>query len=159
MVNFGEFLKTWSLRSNSVTRQVSFNRSKIGGKYQNWKIPMRHFGWFSNTVRLLSYLWFVLERATHSISSKRKCNWQQWFIFRKYSKSRFWSISYHEIGQCSKKVSFHYYVKFLFKTFLGLKNQLLKNWEFSKKMEFSKKFGNKKKKSGNLKKMGLKNNG
>ena len=31
-VNFGEFLKTWCLRSNSVTRQVSFNRTKIGGK-------------------------------------------------------------------------------------------------------------------------------
>ena len=35
MVNFGEFLKTWSLRSNSVTRQVSFYRTKIGGKCQN----------------------------------------------------------------------------------------------------------------------------
>ena len=35
MVHFGEFLKTWSLRSNSVTRQVSFNRTKIGGKCQN----------------------------------------------------------------------------------------------------------------------------
>ena len=34
MVHFGEFLKTWSLRSNSVTRQVSF-RTKIGGKCQN----------------------------------------------------------------------------------------------------------------------------
>ena len=43
MVHFGEFLKTWSLRSNSVTRQVSFNRTKIGGKCQNWKIKMRHF--------------------------------------------------------------------------------------------------------------------
>ena len=32
MVHFGKFLKTWSLRSNSVTRQVSFNRTKIGGK-------------------------------------------------------------------------------------------------------------------------------
>ena len=30
MVHFGEVLKTWSLRSNSVTRQVSFNRTKIG---------------------------------------------------------------------------------------------------------------------------------
>ena len=29
-VHFGEFLQTWSLRSNSVTRQVSFNRTKIG---------------------------------------------------------------------------------------------------------------------------------
>ena len=43
MFHFGEFLKTWSLRSNSVTRQVSFNRSKIGGKCQNWKIQMRDF--------------------------------------------------------------------------------------------------------------------
>ena len=47
MVHFGEFLKTWSLRSNSVTRQVSFNRRKIGGK---WKIQMRHFWWFWNNV-------------------------------------------------------------------------------------------------------------
>ena len=44
MVHFGEFLKIWSLRSNSVTRQISFNRTKIGGKCQNWKIQMRHFG-------------------------------------------------------------------------------------------------------------------
>ena len=51
MVHFGEFLKTWSLRSNSVTREVSFNRTKIGGKCQNWKIQMQHFGWFSNTVQ------------------------------------------------------------------------------------------------------------
>ena len=36
-VHFGEFLKTWSLRSNSVTRQVSFDRTKIGGKCQNGK--------------------------------------------------------------------------------------------------------------------------
>ena len=27
---FGEFLKIWSLRSNSVTRQVNFNWTKIG---------------------------------------------------------------------------------------------------------------------------------
>ena len=37
IVHFGEFLKTWSLRSNSVTRQVNFNRTKIGRKCQNWK--------------------------------------------------------------------------------------------------------------------------
>ena len=29
MVHYGEFLKTWSLRSNSVTRQITFNRAKI----------------------------------------------------------------------------------------------------------------------------------
>ena len=38
------------MRSIRVTRQVSFKRLKIGGKCQNWKIQMRHFGWFSNTV-------------------------------------------------------------------------------------------------------------
>ena len=35
IVHFGEFLKTWSFRSNSVTRHVTFNRTKIGGKCQN----------------------------------------------------------------------------------------------------------------------------
>ena len=50
MAHFGEFLKTWSLRSNSVTRQVSFNRTKIGGKCQNSKNQMRHFWQFSNSV-------------------------------------------------------------------------------------------------------------
>ena len=34
MVHFGEFLKTWSLRSNSVTRPISFNRPKNW-----WKMP------------------------------------------------------------------------------------------------------------------------
>ena len=43
MVNFGDFLKTWNLRSNSVTRQVTFNRTKIVRKCQNWKAQMRHF--------------------------------------------------------------------------------------------------------------------
>ena len=44
---FGEFLETWSLRSNSVTRQVTFKkRPKIGGKCQHLKIQMRHFGDF-----------------------------------------------------------------------------------------------------------------
>ena len=54
MVHFGEFLKTWSLRSNSVTRQVTFHRTKIGGKRQNsnatfWVIlkhcEYRNTGW------------------------------------------------------------------------------------------------------------------
>ena len=34
MVNFGEFLKTWSIWSNSDTRQANFNWTKIGGKCQ-----------------------------------------------------------------------------------------------------------------------------
>ena len=59
MVNFGKVLKTWSLQSNSVTRQVTLNRTKIGGKCQNWKYQMRHFGWFSNNVRNPNFNSFI----------------------------------------------------------------------------------------------------
>ena len=38
------------LQSNSVTRQVTFNRTKISGKCQNVKTQMRHFELFSNNV-------------------------------------------------------------------------------------------------------------
>ena len=48
MVHFDEFLKTWSLQLNSVTRQVTVNGTEIGEK---WQIQMRHFGWFSNNMR------------------------------------------------------------------------------------------------------------
>ena len=48
---FGEFLKTRSLRSNSVTRQVSLYRTKIDEKCQNSINQMRHFEQFSNNVK------------------------------------------------------------------------------------------------------------
>ena len=51
MAHFGEFLKTWSLRSNSVTRQVNLKRTIIDGICENWNIQMRHFEWVSNTVQ------------------------------------------------------------------------------------------------------------
>ena len=35
LVNFGDFLKSWILRSKSVTRQVTLNRTNVGGKCQN----------------------------------------------------------------------------------------------------------------------------
>ena len=82
MVYFvGEFLKTWSFRSNSVTRQVSFNRTKNGGKCQNSKCDIfsnfqilwrdrimhsyfvfllcLHFVWslYSLVFRLIRHLW------------------------------------------------------------------------------------------------------
>ena len=38
---FGEFLKTWSLQSNSATGQVTFKRTKIGGKCQHWKFKLK----------------------------------------------------------------------------------------------------------------------
>ena len=47
---FGEFLKTWSLWSNSVTRHVNPSQTIIRGKYQNWKTQMRYFSWILNTV-------------------------------------------------------------------------------------------------------------
>ena len=40
----GSFWQILSLRLNSVTRQVNLNRTKIGGKRQNWKIQI-DFGW------------------------------------------------------------------------------------------------------------------
>ena len=37
MVNFGEFFENLKIAVKSVTRQVTFNRTKIGGKCQNSK--------------------------------------------------------------------------------------------------------------------------
>ena len=63
----------------SVTRQVSFNRTKIGGKCQNWKTQMRHVGWFSNTV--LYRKWCLLSDDTHDLPTFFKC-----FISKVYFK-------------------------------------------------------------------------
>ena len=49
---FGDFLKNWNMRSNSVTRRVNFIRTKIDEKWQNWKFEMRHFESFLNNVPL-----------------------------------------------------------------------------------------------------------
>ena len=46
------FLETGNLRSNSVTRQVTFNSTKIGGKCQISKTQMQHFEEFSNNVEV-----------------------------------------------------------------------------------------------------------
>ena len=46
IVHFCEFLKISSLRSNSVTRQVTLNRTKIGGKCQNQKFKCDILGNF-----------------------------------------------------------------------------------------------------------------
>ena len=53
--------KTWRcLRSKSVTRHITFDRTKIDWK--NWKYQMRHFGWFSNTVEVTSVYLMGIER-------------------------------------------------------------------------------------------------
>ena len=51
---FGKLLKTWSLGSNSVTRQVNCKRTKIVGKWQNWKIQINGTFWVIFKVFLLS---------------------------------------------------------------------------------------------------------
>ena len=38
MANFGDFLKTWSLRSKNITKQVTFNRQKMVEKAKIEKI-------------------------------------------------------------------------------------------------------------------------
>ena len=65
-------LKNWSLWSNGVTRQVNFNETKIGGKCQAWKSKMRHFWWFSNTVRRKTLL---VDRSEFSILNIRPYCW------------------------------------------------------------------------------------
>ena len=48
MVNFGEFLKSQSLRSNIVTRHVTFYRKKNWFKCLNSKIQMQHWEIFKH---------------------------------------------------------------------------------------------------------------
>ena len=86
MVNLGDLLKTWSLRSNSVTRQVKFNRTKIGEKCQNSKIQMRHFEWFSNNVTLAKDFWRK-KMWSYNVSSSNYLKKPGRFSFREWSKS------------------------------------------------------------------------
>ena len=89
MVNFGEFLKIWSLRSNSVTRQVSFYRTKSGGKCQNTKIKMPHFEWFSNTVSSRGDEALRAKNAplhNNAARPSRSINFAQWQILKKLPK-------------------------------------------------------------------------
>ena len=95
MVHFGQFLKTWSLLSNSVTRQVSFNRTKIGGKCQNSKIQMRHFGWFSNTVRMLTVQQKPYSK-NHRFSTKC-CSFQ--LLSHKFSLDTLWHALTNIVGK------------------------------------------------------------
>ena len=51
--------KKLNWRSNSVTRQVTFKRTKNGEKCQLSKIQMRHFQSFSNNVYLTLFSFFT----------------------------------------------------------------------------------------------------
>ena len=80
MVHFGEFLKTWSLRSNSVTRQVSFDRTKIGEKCQNSKIQKSKRDILSNFQTIwertefvtIGLLWCQVYQKTSETVDPRK---------------------------------------------------------------------------------------
>ena len=69
MLHFGELLKTWSLRSSSVTRQVTFIRTKIGGKCQNSKIQMRDI--LSN----FQTMWTMIIHWIHKNTCKTEASW------------------------------------------------------------------------------------
>ena len=84
MVQFDEFLTNWSYLSNSVARQATFNRTKIDRKCQNWKIQMRHFGWFSNTVwkeklKRSQCCYYLQKKSQNPQKSQEKEAWRQLF--------------------------------------------------------------------------------
>ena len=106
MVHFGEFLKIWRLRSNSVTRQVSFNRTKIDGKCQNsngtfWvhfstfqqnSGEMRHLRYFLNTVLLKLILEGKQLQKTDRNELHTIFNFKCCFIFRRHTKKLMYHI-------------------------------------------------------------------
>ena len=120
MVHFGEFLKTWSLQSYSVTRRVSFNRIKIDGKCQNWKFKcdilsnfptmctMKHLPITFNSVNIVPQLFLqphtmlkVIFLSKNSILRKlKKCN----FLFQNESFQKqhkdFWCQMCPVYGNC-----------------------------------------------------------
>ena len=106
MVQFGEFLKIWSLRSNSVTRQVSFNRTKIGGKCQKetfWVIfkqcAVLHLFFLSQifyrtsslskAVKESLLLWMLSIRSENKMKVKKKLNFTLTQVFLVDSISNF----------------------------------------------------------------------
>ena len=81
---FYDFLKTWNLRSNSVTRKVSFNKTKSGGKCQNTCMSKELFS------KLIFFLFFSMMKYTilmrdHKYAkpsqflSKKELNWLIFF--------------------------------------------------------------------------------
>ena len=79
-VHFGEFLKTWSLRSNSVTRQVNSNWIKIDGKCQNSNAT---FWVFSNNVLCLKHFFFCFSvtENTQCLKINKNVSLQYSYIF------------------------------------------------------------------------------
>ena len=88
MVQFGQFLKSWSLWSNSVTRQVSLNRTKIGGKYPNSN------GTFWVIFKQLCDIW----KFSHPLLV-------MWILL---SLQNVWAINWVISGRCNKSSEIMY---------------------------------------------------
>ena len=74
-VNVCEFLKTCSLRSNRVTRQVSFNRTKIGenAKLQKFKCDiLGDFNTLCNSTHIVHYYVLAPQAILTIYSSVKK---------------------------------------------------------------------------------------
>ena len=75
MVTFDKFLQNWSLWSNSVTRQVTFKKTKIGGKSQTAKNQkydiLSDFQTICDCLRILSaFNWSFKESASLEASAE-----------------------------------------------------------------------------------------
>jgi len=77
MVQFGDILKTWSLRSNSVTRQLNFTRTKIGGKSDILVI-------FKQCVQTKSYL--------HKVDATSVCKIIDFFLANYGNPDNSWKL-------------------------------------------------------------------
>ena len=65
MVPLASFWKPEACSQTVLPDRSLLKRQKIGEKYQNWNILIRHFGWFSNTVTIdhlkLDFIFGLLE--------------------------------------------------------------------------------------------------
>ena len=86
---FGEFLKTWSLRSDIVTNQAKFKMTKAGQKCLNPKIQMRHFSSIFNLS-----IWTFLHFWTGCKCIQ--CIILMWATV--FQRSLLWSVHHHFKG-------------------------------------------------------------
>ena len=122
-VLFGQFLKTWSLRSNSVTRHVNFN---ITRKCQNSKMSNATF-WMifkhCDMMRMQNFkrmfFAFFLLGFTHCCKSNNKSLFTRWFrfLFFVYFLVTNWNASYTMITYVEKFLTFLPQKLFIFRLF------------------------------------------
>ena len=101
MVNFGEFLKTWILRLNSVTRHKLVENARLKNSNETFWVIFRHCAtptwnrwgrverskrqnsWISNRITTFVYDDFHLPMMLFSAGQKRR-------FFRNYTKEFSW---------------------------------------------------------------------